>query len=185
MNGKRTMSWTFIFLVVAAGSLLLLGWLVVKEGAAPAAAVLFVLGSGALITAPFAPRLEGALRIGPLQLTLRQQVINAAQKASEESLEGVLPLLTSDDVSVTRLRVPSRFDGMRLTVELQFLRQKLNVSVLGILMPGEDQWMAGGGVSELAWREAAEVLVAGHPDTLAYLRFLIAADDDDLWQRVT
>ena len=185
MSLKRIGCWPCIFMTVDAGILLLLGWLVVKEGASSAAAVLFLLGGGALVAAPLVSRLEGDLRIGPLQLTLRQQVINAAREASEESLEGVLPLLATEDVSVTRLRVPARFEGKRLIdPDLSFLRQKLNVTVLGILFPEEQHWRAGGVVSELPWREGAEVLVAGHPHTLAYLRFLVAAEDEDLWRRV-
>ncbi|MDP9225399.1 MAG: hypothetical protein M3P18_16455, partial [Actinomycetota bacterium] len=173
------------YTAVAGLILLGLGWLAVERSSAAAAATLFVLGGGALITAPFVSRLEGTLRIGPVELTLRQQVLTAVRHASDDSLEGVLPLLTSDDVSVATLRVPDRFEGLRLTDdELGFLRKKLNVSVLGIMRPGAERWRAGGEASELELHGDDQLLVAGHPDVLSYLRFLIASDDDDLWMHV-
>jgi hypothetical protein len=58
------------------------------------------------------------------------------------------------------------------------------VSVLGVLPPNEERWQAGGAVSELELREGAQLLMAGHPDTLAYLRLLVASDDSELWLRV-
>jgi hypothetical protein len=186
MNRRLAVCGACIYTALAGLLLLGLGWFVVNEANTPAATVLFVLGGGALVTAPFVARLEGTLRIGPVQLTVRQQVIKAVKSATEDSLAGVLPLLTSEDISVSRSSVPSRFEGHRLVDdELAFLRQKLNVSVLGVLLPGEERWRAGGAVSELELQKGAQMLVAGHPDTLAYLRFLIASDDEELWRRVT
>jgi hypothetical protein len=184
-DSKREVCGACIYTVVVGLALLGLGWGAILKDAVPAASTAFILGGGSLLIAPFVSRLEGRLRIGPVELTLRQQVIKAVQSANEGSLEGILPLLTSDEVSVARLRVPRRFAGRRLVdPELSFLRQKLNVSVLAIRQPGDEGWRAGGAISELELRDGAELLVAGHPDTLSYLRFLIASDDEELWQRV-
>lgn len=186
MSRERSVCSSCIYTAVAGLLLLGLGWLALQEAGAPAATVLFILGGGALVTVPFVSRLEGTLRIGPVEMTIRQMVIKAAGSASEDSLAGVLPLLTGEDIAVTRLQVPSRFEGRRLVDdELAFLRKKLNVSVLGVLPPNEERWRAGGAVSELELREGAELLVAGHPDTLAYLRLLVATDNSELWLRVT
>jgi hypothetical protein len=40
-------------------------------------------------------------------------------------------------------------------------------------------------ISDLKLLENAQLLVAGHPDTLSYLRLLVASDDEELWRRVT
>jgi hypothetical protein len=185
-DSKRATCGPCIYIALVGLVLLGLGWGAILEDAVPAATAAFILGGGALVVAPFVSRLEGRLRIGPVELTLRQQVIRAAESADEESLQGVLPLLTSDEVSVVRIRVPRRFVGRRLVdSELSFLRQRLNVSVLGVLQPGSERWRAGGEISDLELDENAELLVAGHPDTLSYLRLLVASDDDELWQRVT
>jgi hypothetical protein len=185
-NSKRAINGTFIYSVLVGLALLALGWGAILKNAAPAATTAFILGGGSLLIAPFVSRLEGRLKIGPVELTLRQQVIKAVESANEESLEGVLPLLTSGEVSVVRLRLPGRFAERRLIdPELSFLRQRLHVSVLGVLQPGEEGWRAGGAISDLQLHEGAELLVAGAPDTLVYLRFLVASDNAELWQRVT
>jgi hypothetical protein len=185
-NKKEGICGTCIYIAVVGLALLSIGWGAILKNAVPAATTAFLLGGGSLVVAPFVSRLEGRLRIGPVELTLRQQVIKAVQSANEESLEGVLPLLTSEEVSVARLRAPGRFAGRRLVdPELSFLRQRLNVSVLGVRQPGEERWRAGGAISDLQLREGAVLLVAGHPDTLSYLRFLVVSDDEELWQRVT
>jgi len=117
---------------------------------------------------------------------MRAQVVEAAQSADGGTLEGVLPLLTHDGVDVARLPLPNRFSGHRLVdQDLQFLRQKLNVSVLGVLIPGEERWRAGGPIAVLELPAGTELLMAGAPDTISYLRLLIATDNDDLWHKVS
>lgn len=174
-----------VYMAVVSLILLGLGLFAVEETNTPAATILFTLGGGALVAVPFLSRLEGTLRIGPLELTLRRQVINAAETASEDSLEGVLPLLASDDFRIAKIRLPDRFSGRRLVdPELAFLRKKLKLSVVGERSPGDNRWLAGGSISERELTPEIELLVAGHPDTLSYLHALIAADDDELWERV-
>jgi hypothetical protein len=171
--------------VAAVGLLLLVVGLATVDEDGPAAGVLFLLGGGAMITAAFVSRIEGSLRIGPLHLTLKEQVIKAASAADERTLEGVLPLLTSNNVSITTVSVPSRFDGTRLIdEELSFLRKQLNVTVLGVQPSGQNEWVAGGVVSEHRLQSGDKLLLAGHPDVLDYVRLLFAADDDTLWDRV-
>jgi hypothetical protein len=180
---SRSVCWTCVYMALVGLVLLVLGLATVGD-ADTSGAVLFVLGGGALITATFVSRLEGTFRIGPLQLTLREQVMKATRAADERTLAGILPLLTSEDVSITTLALPGRFEGLSLIDEgLAFLRKQLNVSVIGVLPNGQERWVAGGAVSELQLHEADQILVAGHPDTLSYLRYLVAVDKDELWQR--
>jgi hypothetical protein len=171
---------------IAVGAVLLwLGWVANDHANVAGATVLFTFGGGALIVAPFLTRLEGTFRIGPLELTLEKKVIRAVQRADEESLEALLPLVSREDLDVRKLKLPPRFQGHKLTdPELGFLRKTLNVSVVAIHPPDRDEWVAGGAVSELRLGRNMELLVAGHPDTLSYLAMLVAADRDDLWERV-
>lgn len=132
-----------VYLAIVGVALLVLGWGAIIESSEGAATTAFILGGGALIAAPFVPRLEG-LRFGPVQLTLREVVIEAVATADPEALAGVPSLLTGSEVSVGRVRLPDRFAGHRLVdQEFRFLRRNLNVSVLGVLEPGETHWQGG------------------------------------------
>jgi hypothetical protein len=186
MKRRLTVCPTCVYGVVVGAVLLVVGWIANDQGNVAGATVLFTLGGGFVVAAPFLSRLEGTLRIGPLELTLERQVIKAVQLADDESLEGLLPLVSRDDLTVRKLKLPKRFHGHRLVdPEMSFLRQKLKVSVIAVRSPETDQWLAGGLISELELTKDSDLLLAGHPDALAYLAMLIASDDDELWKRVT
>jgi hypothetical protein len=175
-----------IYAIAVGAALLVIGWIASDQGNTAGATVLFTLGGGMVIAAPFFSRLEGTFRIGPLELTLQKQVMRAVQSADDESLEGLLPLVSRDDLTVRKLKLPTRFHGHRLVdPELSFIRKKLKLSVIAVRLPEADRWRAGGQISELELTKDSELLVAGHPDSLAYLAMLIASDDDDLWKQVT
>lgn len=172
-----------IYAALVGVGLLGLGWLALLRDAAPVATPVMTLGGALLAVAPLISRVEGTLRIGPVELTLRRRVLEAIKTVDDATLEALHPLVTRPDISITKFNLPARFGGRRLVdEELQFLRQKLNVSILGVLRPDEKKWRAGGAISELDLPAGTQLLAAGHPETLGYLRFLAATDQDDLWQ---
>jgi len=87
-----------VYLTAAGLLLLAASWGAISKGSDAAAASFAVLSGGALLVAPFASRLHGVLRIGPIGMSLREKVIVAAAVAPSRSLEGVLPLLVSNDI---------------------------------------------------------------------------------------
>jgi hypothetical protein len=151
-----------IYLVVVGLLLLAAAWVAIVKDSAAAAAALAVLAGGALIVAPFSPYLEGRLKIGAVELTLRQRVIEAVKTAPLDEVEGVLPILESEAVGVRQFPVPSAFEGKSLTGdELSFLRQERKLSVIAIRPPAESHWLAGGEISDMPIRAGATLLVAG------------------------
>ncbi len=169
---------TCIYLIVTGMALLAIAWGLVDR-AASVAATAFLFGGGALIIAPFR---RGCRAFGSDRSS---SPCESRSPADTETLEGVLPLLTSEEVSVRRVRVPGRFAGRRLVDrELAFLRPGLNISVLAVRQPGDERWQAGGATSELELQKNAQLLVAGPRESLASLRPLVTYDQEDLRKRV-
>src|SRR6476659_5420623 len=102
MKSRLTVCPTCLYGFLIGALLLVLGWLASDQGNLAGATVLFTLGGGFVIAAPFLSRLEGTLRIGPVELTLERKVIRAVRSADEESLEGLLPLVSRDDLTVRK-----------------------------------------------------------------------------------
>lgn len=73
-----------------------------RDGSDGAAAVLATIGGGALLIAPFGSRLAGALKIGPVELNLRERAIAAVAAAPVEFVNGILPLLERKRIGVDR-----------------------------------------------------------------------------------
>lgn len=141
---------------------LVAAWVAIVKDSQAAAASFAVLAGGALIVAPFSPYLEGRLRIGAVELTLRQRAIDAVKTAPVEEVEGILPILESEAVGVRQFPLPRAFEEKSLTSDdLSFLRQELKLSVIAVRPPGESQWLAGGEISEMLLRPGSTLLVAG------------------------
>jgi hypothetical protein len=135
------------------------------------AASLAVFGGGALVVAPFAARLRGALKIGPVEMNLQEQAVRAVRSAPPDTLEGVLPLLEGEGVSVARLDLPDDLAHSSLTSgAFKFLRPNLHISVIAVRIPGEAGWRAGGGISDLPLPPGTELLVTGPPASLEAFR---------------
>src|SRR5437660_2878198 len=128
---QRNAESAYLFIV---GLLLLLAcWGAVAKGDGAASATLALLGGGALVVAPFATRLQGTLKIGAVEMTLRQRVVGIAARASVETLEGVLPLIEGQDVVVRLVRLPAGLAGHALTdPELGFIRKELQLRVVAV-----------------------------------------------------
>lgn len=157
--------------LIAVGLLLLAAsWGAVLKQSGAAAASLAVLAGGALIVAPFASRIHGTLKVGPVEMTLRERVAAAARTAPVESLHGVLPLLESGDVAVEQVPLSPALVGHKLTdPDASFIRQELKVSVIAAQLPGETRWHAGGEISDLTLPEGTILLVAGPRNALQRL----------------
>jgi hypothetical protein len=156
-----------VYLTIAGLLLLADSWGAILKRSDPAAASLAILAGGAFLIAPFANRLHGTLRVGPVEMHLRARVIAAVKGASRESLEGVLPLLESGDVTVERVSLPPSLAGHALTEpELAFIRKDLKLSVIAVQMPGEHRWRAGGEISDEMLPLGSTLLIAGPPDAL-------------------
>lgn len=153
---------------------LLLVWvslIAMQRDSEAAAASFALLAGGALIVAPFAPQIEGTLRIGAVELTLRRRAIEAVKQAPIDSVEGVLPLLESDDIGVEQVPVPRQFVGKALTSpDLAYLRPDLKLSVIAVRRRGESGWRAGGSISDELLEEGSVMLVAGPRDALRQFR---------------
>jgi hypothetical protein len=166
---RRNAAGIYLFFV---GGLLLLGtWKALDLDGEVAAASLAILGGGALVIAPFAPYLEGTLKIGVVQMGLRSRMARAAVTASDETLQAVVTLLETDEIGVEIFEVPAEMDGEELTSpKLAFVRRDLNLSVVAIRLPGQKSWISGGQVSETVLRTGAFCLIAGPRDSLTKLR---------------
>ncbi|MGH2709493.1 MAG: hypothetical protein ACRDJK_14535 [Actinomycetota bacterium] len=133
--------------------------------------------------APLVWRAEGTLVIGPRGITLNLQkrirlatedhleaIIIKLAKAPHRDLAGMLVFL-SGEVASGVVSVPPELEGARLVDErLSFVRQDLQLSVVGIRHPGQDQWLAGGQVSTTRWQVGAKLLVCGPPASLEEFR---------------
>lgn len=144
---------------------------VAAKGKDATGASLAVFGGGALIIAPFAGRLEGTLRLGPLEMTLRERAIAAVRRAPAEAVRGILPLLESEDVGVEQVSLPDALSGVSFTdPRLAFLRPELKLMVIAVRLSGEERWRAGGEVSDLVLPRGTELLVAGPRRSLREVR---------------
>jgi len=170
------------YMIVVGVVLLVLGVVAVREGAEVAATALVTFGGGALLLAPVFNRLEGSVKVGVLEMTLRAQVAEEVRSASPESLQGVLPLLRRTDVAVATVEAPASFAERRLT-DLPFIRQQLQIGVIGVRLPGEEHWRAGGKISDMRLVAGAQLLVCGPPDAVDWFRGLAVADNPTLWER--
>jgi proteasome lid subunit RPN8/RPN11 len=170
-GAKRKVPGETWYFISAGMALLALTWGGIVKGSDAAAASLAILGGGALILAPFAPHIEGTLKMGALEMSIRQRLIGAAVKTSEDNLEGVLALLESEDIGVEQISLPSGYTGKTLTSpELQHVRQDLKLSVIAIRRPGEPLWVAGGQISDEPLPDGTTLLVAGPPESLRAFR---------------
>ncbi|MGH2731647.1 MAG: hypothetical protein ACRDJG_01655 [Actinomycetota bacterium] len=147
-----------------------------------ASSVIQILGIGALLLAPLVWRAEGTLVIGLRGITLNLQkrirlatedhleAIIKLAKAPHRDLAGMLVFL-SGEVASGVVSVPPELEGARLVDErLSFVRQELQLSVVGIRPPGQDQWLAGGQVSTTRWQVGTKLLVCGPPASLEEFR---------------
>lgn len=145
----------------------------VQRGGDGAAVVLTTIGGGALLIAPFASRLTGALKVGPVELNLRERAMAAVTAAPVESVNAILPLLESKSMGVEQVVMPS--GGLKLTSEsLGFMRRELKVQVIGVRPPGQSDWLTGGEISDLELPAGTLLLVAGPRESLPELRKRVA-----------
>lgn len=174
-----------IYVATVGLSLLAVGATFAYLGRGGAVAVtLATLGAAALILAPLFPSLE-SIQIGSsgISLSLRRQVARLVKEAPPETLEGVLPLLSDEQVRVRVGTVPPRFAGKTLK-DLAYIRQDLLITVMAVEETGR-RWMAGGMVSDRMLREGERLLVAGPPEiTEAFVRILWEQDDERFEQEV-
>jgi hypothetical protein len=142
---------------------------VIRGGSDGAAAALATIGGGALLIAPFGSRLAGALKIGPVELNLRERAMAAVAAAPVEFVNGILPLLESKRIGVEQVVMPR--GGLNLTSpSLGFMRQDLKVEVVGVRTPGQSDWLTGGEISDLELPAGSVLLVAGPREALPELR---------------
>lgn len=164
---------TSLLLALVGLTLLQLMLQVVRGGSDGAAAVLAIIGGGALLIAPFGSRLTGALKIGPVELTLRERAVAAVTSAPVEYVNGILPLLESKTIGVEQVVMST--GGLKLTsAPLSFIRQELKVQVIGIRPPGEGDWLSGGDISDLELPAGTLLLAAGPRESLPELRKRVA-----------
>lgn len=164
---------TSLLLALVGLTLLQLMLQVARDGSDGAAAVLATVGGGALLIAPFGSRLAGALKIGPVELNLRERAMAAVAAAPVEFVNGILPLLESKRVGVEQVVMPQ--GGLNLTSpSLGFMRQDLKVEVVAVRPPGQSDWLAGGEISDLDLPAGSLLLVAGPRDALPELRKRVA-----------
>lgn len=182
-NGRGVERWYFLVLGIV---LLVVALALIPPREDGIAIMLATVGAGSLILAPLVGRAEGPLKLGPLSVGLRSRVIEAAEGASEASLKAILPLITKTGISVATIHSPASWDSKRLTDEsLQFIRQKLQITVLAVRMRNdEESWIAGGMVSETELQNGQELLVGGPPGSVDYLRMLVETDNEEMWDRV-
>lgn len=104
------------------------------------------------------------------------EAIRAVCKAPHHSLAGVLPFLSGHVFSAVVV-VPVTHEGRRLKdLELQFIRQELQISVVAMRHRGAAEWLAGGSVTETPLALGTELLVCGPQNAISVLRqrFMIA-----------
>jgi hypothetical protein len=130
-----------------------------------AAVALVTVGAAALILAPIFSRIERLEVSGKgFSVWLRREVQKRIGEASMDTLEGILPMLTSENVWVRVGVVPKRFDGKTLK-DLPYIRQDLLISVVALEeVPG--RWLAGGAVTDRPLREGERILMAGPSDII-------------------
>jgi hypothetical protein len=147
-----------------------------QRGGAAAVALVSV-GAAALILAPIFSRIERLEVTGKgFSVWLRREVQKRIGEASMDTLEGILPMLTSENVWVRVGVVPKRFDGMTLK-DLPYIRQDLLISVVALEeVPG--RWLAGGAVTDRPLREGERMLMAGPSDIIESF-VLVMSDPDD------
>jgi hypothetical protein len=146
---------------------------VARDGSDGAAVVLATIGGGALLIAPFGSRLAGVLKIGPVELNLRERAMAAVAAAPAELVNGILPLLESRRIGVEQVVMPH--GGLTLTSpSLGFMRQDLKVAVVGVRPPGQSEWLTGGEIADLELPAGSLLLVAGPRDALPELRKRVA-----------
>jgi hypothetical protein len=151
-----------VYLVVV--GLLLLGaaWLAVLEDSDAPAATLSLLGAGALVLAPFVTLLEGRIKIGPVEMRLRERLVEAAIDADQLVLQGVLTFLESDEISVELRDLPPELSGHRLTdPEFAHMRPDMHLQVIAVKLPGENRWRGGGEMADLILPEGSKLLIVG------------------------
>jgi hypothetical protein len=156
-----------IYLVVVGVLLLAAAWVAILEDSEAPAATLSLLGAGALVLAPFVSLLEGRIRVGPVEMKLRERLVEAAIDADEAILRGVLTFLQSEEVSVGIRDLPRGLAGHKLTdSELAFVRTKLNLQAVAARLPGEDRWRGGGQLSDLLLPAGTKLLLVGPRDSI-------------------
>lgn len=164
---------TSLLLALVGLALLQLMLEVIGSGSDGAAAVLATIGGGALLIAPFASRLTGVLKIGPVELNLRERAMAAVATAPVETVNGILPLLESKRMGIEQVVMAP--GGLKLTSEsLGFIRRELKVQVIGVKPPGESDWRSGGDISDLELPAGTLLLVAGPRESLPELRRRVA-----------
>lgn len=160
---------TSLLLALVGLTLLQLMLEVGQDGNEGAAAALATIGGGALLIAPFGSRLAGALKVGPVELNLRERAIAAVAAAPVEFVNGILPLLESKRIGAEQVVMPQ--GGLNLTSpSLGFIRQDLKVEVVGVRPPGQSDWLTGGEISDLELPAGTLLLVAGPREALPELR---------------
>lgn len=168
----------FIYFFVVGVLLSAMSWVVVESEGGAAAAAFATLGAGSLLIAPFATRIYGNLRVGPIEMNLRDRATFAVGSAPIEIVNAVLPLLENPELAVEIVAFPARLEGCTLTApELAFMRKELNVQVIGVRLPTSPGWLAGGGVSEVELPRDAALLMVGSRRSLGELRHRLSVTD--------
>jgi hypothetical protein len=172
-----------IYVAAVGAAILSLGSVLAILGRGGAASVaLASLGAAAMILAPLFSKIE-AIAVGAhgISLSIRKEVEKQVGQASVDTLEGILPLLTSDGVDVRVAIVPPRFNGMTLR-DLPYIRQNLLLSVVAV-EEQKDRWLAGGMITERSLREGERLLLAGPRDVADGFVRILWEPDDALFER--
>jgi hypothetical protein len=108
-----------------------------------------------------------------------QQFVKAAARATDESLEAMIPLLCDDfDVATAVVELPARYDGHLLTEDgLKWLRQELNVQVFAVKRPADPHWRGGGRISTLRLPAGTHLAVAGDEADIKALEERLKGDE--------
>lgn len=180
MKRPSLFSGEVLYVASISAILLAVGVVLSWQGKSTASATtLVLLGSCGMITAPLFPRIEN-LRMGlkGFALSIRREVVELVQRAPQETLTGVLPLLETDEFTVRQLTVPPRFDNKRLIDDdLLFVRRDLRLSVIAIEQPG-GRWRAGGAISDEPLRVGGRLLTAGQREILDAFSTLLWTGDE-------
>jgi hypothetical protein len=103
------------------------------------------------------------------------EAIRAICKVPHYNLAGILPFLSGHVFSAV-VTVPVKHEGRRLKdVELLFIRQELQISVVALRHYGAAEWLAGGSVSETPLAVRTELLVCGPENAISVLQERFAA----------
>jgi hypothetical protein len=184
-NGKAQPQTNAVGIYTAVVGVLLLSpgiALAFLERGGGAAVALVSAGAAALILAPIFSRIERLEFTGRgFSVWLRREVEKKIGEASMDTLEGILPMLTSENVWVRVGIVPKRFHGKTL-IDLPYIRQDLLISVVAVEeAPG--RWLAGGAVTERPLREGERMLMAGPSDIVDSFVRLMSEPDDGRFER--